>query len=254
MFALTREVRLAIGPVAANDLAGGAINGHAGYPGGGDLEHFFTVQVTLGGEVDPVSGYLMNIKQIDQAVRRDGVGVLQSAIRENQSPQAVVKNLYDRLAKLWPQLSRVRIGVSPYTAVSVEAREYPMVRFNRKFEFSAAHRLHNPQLDAKTNVELFGKCNNPHGHGHNYEVEVSVRGEPIAVGLLDEIVIDGVISRFDHKFLNLEVAEFANVNPTVENIARTIYGLLRSRISAAGSELASVTVWETPKTWCEYWE
>jgi hypothetical protein len=33
-----------------------------------------------------------------------------------------------------------------------------------------------------------------------------------------------------------------------------IYQMLRDRFSAIGTELASVTVWETPKTWCEYSE
>ena len=36
----------------------------------------------------------------------------------------------------------------------------------------------------------------------------------------------------------------------VENIARVIYRLLKPRLA----NLAAVTVWETPKTWCEYSE
>lgn len=133
-----------------------------------------------------------------------------------------------------------------------------MVRFSQKFEFSAAHRLHNPALGPAENAALFGKCNNPHGHGHNYELEVTLRGPPDAGGqlmpvhILEEIVMSSVIQKFDHKFLNVEVPEFAQLNPTVENIAKTIYDLLRPRLRQAQAELASVTVWETPKTWCEY--
>lgn len=254
MFALTREVRIAVNSADAQVPPGRVINGHAGYPALDNLDHFFTVQVTLAGNTDPVSGYLMNIKQIDQAIRRDAISMFDANLRQHLSAQSLIQSLFDHLANIWPQLAGVRIGLSPYTAVSIQAREHPMVRFSRKFEFSAAHRLHNPELDEQTNLALFGKCNNPHGHGHNYEVEVTVRGQPIAAGKLDDIVIGNVINKLDHKFLNLEVAEFANVNPTVENIARTIYQLLRPRLGEAGTELASVTVWETPKTWCEYWE
>jgi len=51
-----------------------------------------------------------------------------------------------------------------------------------------------------------------------------------------------------------ELAEFRDVNPSVENIARVIFRLLRPRFTGGAGELASVTVWETPKTWCEYAE
>ena len=39
-------------------------------------------------------------------------------------------------------------------------------------------RLHNPNLTAEENEEIFGKCNNPHGHGHNYSLEVTAKGQP----------------------------------------------------------------------------
>ena len=44
------------------------------------------------------------------------------------------------------------------------------------------------------------------------------------------------------------------VEPTVENIAKVIYELLKPKLSGDRAKLASVTVWETPKTWCEYSE
>ena len=135
-----------------------------------------------------------------------------------------------------------------------------MVRLSQKFEFSATHRLHNPALSAEENCRIFGKCNNPHGHGHNYEVQVTLAGEPNASGVLidvpafEKIVAGAVIDRFDHRNLNIELPEFRELIPTVENIATVIYRLLRPRFDGAEARLASVTVWETPKTWCEYSE
>lgn len=135
-----------------------------------------------------------------------------------------------------------------------------MVRLSQKFEFSATHRLHNPALTDEANRDTFGKCNNPHGHGHNYEVEVTLTGEPDARGVLmdvptfERVVASAVIDRFDHRNLNVEVPEFAEVIPSVENIAQVAYRLLKPRFVDGRAKLASVTVWETPKTSCEYSE
>ena len=57
---------------------------------------------------------------------------------------------------------------------------------------------------------------------------------------------------FDHKNLNVEIPEFRSVIPSVENIAMVIYRLLKPALSGGAGQLASVTVWETRKTWCEY--
>jgi 6-pyruvoyltetrahydropterin/6-carboxytetrahydropterin synthase len=113
---------------------------------------------------------------------------------------------------------------------------------------------------AEQNNQLFGKCNNPHGHGHNYELQVTLIGVPdangelIAVPRLERLVQQTVIDRFDHRNLNVELAEFKETNPTVENIAQVIYRLLNRPLADAGAKLALVTLWETPKTFCEYSE
>ena len=133
-----------------------------------------------------------------------------------------------------------------------------MIRLSQKFEFSASHRLHNPAISDEDNRRTFGKCNNPLGHGHNYEVQVTLTGAPgpsgvlIAVPAFERIVGETVIDRFDHKHLNTEVPQFRELIPSVENIAKVIYEMLAGKLKSEGSELASVTVWETPKTWCEY--
>jgi 6-pyruvoyltetrahydropterin/6-carboxytetrahydropterin synthase len=69
---------------------------------------------------------------------------------------------------------------------------------------------------------------------------------------MERLVAEHVIDRFDHKNLNVELDEFRDVVPSVENIAKVIYGILEPKFEDAGATLASVTVWETPKTWCEY--
>jgi len=135
-----------------------------------------------------------------------------------------------------------------------------MTRLSQKFEFSASHRLHNPKLTEEQNRKIYGKCTNPNGHGHNYELQVTLRGHNETNGLLvdipafETVVKQFVVDKFDHKHLNLDVPEFAELIPTVENISMVIYQLLKNRFTGIGADLASVTVWETPKTWCEYTE
>ena len=131
-----------------------------------------------------------------------------------------------------------------------------MVRLTQSFEFSASHRLHSESLSEEQNQVVFGKCANPNGHGHNYVLEVTICGTPdepsgtlTDLPRFERIVKERVIDRFDHKYLNLDCTEFRSLNPSVENIARVIWQRLEGAL--APSTLASVRVWETPKTCAE---
>ena len=265
MFRLTREVRFAINDAPDDQIGSPPTNGYAGYPSLTGLGYFFAAQVTLAGELDRRSSYLLNIKQVDEAVRQVGVPLVGRAIRRKTfgGGGKLVHDLFEELRYLWPEhvhLHDLRLSLSPFLALSVFASEFPMIRLSQKFEFAASHRLHVPTMSAEDNARTFGKCNNPHGHGHNYELQVTLRGVPHASGELmhvpamERVVAEHVIDRFDHKNLNVELEEFKDVVPSVENIAKVIYGILEPRFAEEGATLASVTVWETPKTWCEYSE
>ncbi|CAN5550053.1 6-carboxytetrahydropterin synthase [soil metagenome] len=265
MFRLTREVRFAINSTADDQLAGKPTNSFGGFPSLTGLGHYFTLQATLTGPLDTTSRYLRNIKDIDTAVRLHAIPFVEHAVRAQTfgGGANVTRGLFDLLRNRWPgaALERLSLSLTPFQSWHVLAKELPMVRLSQKFEFSASHRLHNPSLSDDANAATYGKCNNPHGHGHNYEVQVTIAGVPDSRGVLIDVpafertVNAAVIDRFDHKNLNVELPEFKDLIPTVENIAMTIYRLLKPRLSEAGAlTLASVTVWETPKTWCEYSE
>ena len=111
-----------------------------------------------------------------------------------------------------------------------------MIRLTRRYRFAASHRLHTSQLSDAENRELYGKCNNPYGHGHNYEVEVSLRGpvDPVTgraadLAALDSVVKAVVLDAFDHRNLNLEIAQFRELVPTSENLGLEIDRRLRER-------------------------
>lgn len=127
----------------------------------------------------------------------------------------------------------------------------------RRERFNAAHRLYNPQWDDATNFRVFGKCSNPHYHGHNYELEIKVTGLPQAdtgfvmdLKVLSDLVQEQVLERFDHKNLNLDTAEFKNLNPTAEHIAMVIYDLLRPHIDQMHD--LQIRLYETPRNFVEY--
>lgn len=131
------------------------------------------------------------------------------------------------------------------------------VTISRKAHFNAAHRLYNPNWDDEQNFLVFGKCSNPHFHGHNYELIVSVRGEinpetgfVMNLDELKEIIFLEVEEYLDHKNLNLEVKEFAELNPTVENIAVVIWDRIRQKLNSALD--LKVTLYETPRNFVEY--
>jgi len=127
----------------------------------------------------------------------------------------------------------------------------------RKAHFNAAHRLFNPSWSDDQNQSVFGLCNNPNFHGHNYELEVKVVGEinpdtgfVIDLNLLKTIIYEEIELSFDHKNLNLEVPEFANLIPTAENICVVIWQKLRKKIDPDLELL--VRLYETPRNFVEF--
>lgn len=127
----------------------------------------------------------------------------------------------------------------------------------RKEHFNAAHRLHNPLWSDEENKKVFGKCNNPSFHGHNYELIVKVIGYTneqtgylVDMKILSDIIQEHVVEKFDHKNLNLDVAEFKDLNPTAENIAMVIWNILRAHIDNALD--LYVTLFETERNYVEY--
>ncbi|WP_373074592.1 6-pyruvoyl tetrahydropterin synthase family protein [Zeaxanthinibacter enoshimensis] len=131
------------------------------------------------------------------------------------------------------------------------------VKVSRAAHFNAAHRLYRPDWDEEKNNAVFGKCNNPNFHGHNYELIVSVTG-PIdketgmVIDLKDlkDLIRSEVEDAFDHKNLNLEVPEFAKLNPTAENIAVVIWDKLKPHLKE--EQELEVVLYETPRNFVTY--
>src|SRR5512139_2974193 len=68
MLRLSRSVRFSVNDAPASG-AGSATNTFAAYPTMAGLGRHYEIEVRCQGEADPVTGYFVNIKEIDQAVR-----------------------------------------------------------------------------------------------------------------------------------------------------------------------------------------
>lgn len=131
------------------------------------------------------------------------------------------------------------------------------VTISRVAHFNAAHRLYRKDWTDEQNNAVFGKCNNPNFHGHNYELIVGITGaiDPdtgyvMDIKVLKDIINDEVEVPFDHKNLNLDVPDFADLNPTAENIAVVIWNRIRRRV--ASDKDIEVTLYETPRNFVTY--
>jgi len=132
-----------------------------------------------------------------------------------------------------------------------------VVYITRRETFAAAHRLFKPELSDEENLKLFGKCSNPNWHGHNYTLEVIVAGKVVpdtgfVMDLKDlkEIVRKNVITKVDHKNLNLDTDFMEGKIPTSENIVIAIWNELEDKITKG--KLFSIKLYETENNYFEY--
>ncbi|MDZ7743548.1 MAG: 6-carboxytetrahydropterin synthase [Bacteroidota bacterium] len=134
-----------------------------------------------------------------------------------------------------------------------------MIFITRRERFNAAHRLFRKDYSDEKNLEVFGQCSNPNWHGHNYELFVTVKGEVnpetgFLVNLKDlsRIIREKVISKLDHKNINLEVDFMQGKFASTENLAMSIYHELEASVAGLGAELHAVKVYESENNFVEY--
>jgi 6-pyruvoyltetrahydropterin/6-carboxytetrahydropterin synthase len=68
--------------------------------------------------------------------------------------------------------------------------------------------------------------------------------------VLSDLIQREIVERFDHRNLNLDTLEFANLNPTAEHIAIVIHDLLRPHLDKS-LEL-QIRLYETPRNFVDY--
>jgi len=264
MHKLARQVRFSINPFLPKDGCG--FNSFASEPPGEGLSVFCELCVELIGKVEPTTGFVVNVVDIDRNVRELVVPVFARRIRKDFRRgkhiglfgiSEVLKSTWRQLAdKFAPaQISKLSLKLNPFRTVTVEDEDCEMIYFSEKFEFAATHKLWNEAFSQERNLEVFGKCANPAGHGHNYIVEVTVETpagkDSLHIGDFERIIHNELIKLVDHKNLNAEIEEFSKTNPTVENISVFAWNKLVGKFGEA--VLHCITIWETDKTYCSYY-
>lgn len=115
-----------------------------------------------------------------------------------------------------------------------------MYELRVKTDFPAAHHLEGYP----------GDCARP--HGHNWGVEVFARSKTLdSVGLATDFrdlkkAVNEIISPWDHQDLNT-LADFKEINPSAEQIARLVFERLAAVINNGETWIEKVTIWENDR-------
>ncbi|RKY06170.1 MAG: hypothetical protein DRP56_07895 [Planctomycetota bacterium] len=266
MHTLTRQVRFSLNPFSARQVQG--FNSYASKPCGEGLALYFSLWVDLASPLDLDTGFVVNVSEIDGVVRRDVVPLFAEMIYETfqdrQTPTLI--SLAEVLKKSWaviensfqPKIvTQLSLELAPFRRITIGSGEAQMFIYSEKFEFSAMHQLWNDKFDETTNFEVFGRCANAAGHGHNYVLEVSVEKTTGTEkngwhSEFEKDVKEHFLDLVDHKNLNVDVAEFESLNPTVENLSFLAWQKLEKKLKNA--KLCKVVVWENDRTYCSYSE
>ncbi len=134
-----------------------------------------------------------------------------------------------------------------------------MVYISRTEYFCAAHKLYRPDWPEEKNQEVYGKCSNPNWHGHNYELTVTVKGKPVAetgfvmdLRALSDLIKLKIISKLDHKNVNLDCDFMQGKMASTEVLAVAIWDELFSHLNSGNVQLHCVCLQETQKNKVEY--
>jgi 6-pyruvoyltetrahydropterin/6-carboxytetrahydropterin synthase len=263
MYKLGRAVRFSVNPFWPRDIDG--FNSFASKPAGEGLSIFFELLVEVIGDIEPSTGFVVDVTDIDKIVRKFAVPIFAGRVRRDfrrSKPIAfshiagLLKSVWERLENKFgkARLDKLGLKLSPFRVITMDSKDSEMIYFSEKFEFAASHKLWNDGFSRQRNLKVFGKCANPTGHGHNYIVEVTVKmpaRDGFSAGDFERIVDKHLIRVLDHKNLNVDVAAFGKINPTIENIASFAWDKLVSKFGQA--LLHCVTVWETDKTYSSYY-
>ena len=226
--------------------------------------HNYTLDVTIQGVPDPVTGMVMNIadlkaivgavlEEFDHRYLNEDTAYFKERIPTTEN---IVRVLWGLIAPRLPEgVALARLRLYEMNDLWAEYDGTDAASFARSYVFSAAHRLHAPALSDEENRALYGKCNNPNGHGHNYTIEVSVNGviDDTTGMVIDLVELDrtvrAVLDELDHKHLDREVAGFTGQTSTAENIVVYLWNRLFPRL---GGRLAHLKLWETARNMFEY--
>lgn len=108
-----------------------------------------------------------------------------------------------------------------------------MITLTRRVAFSSGHRYWRSDWSDDENRRVFGEWASRFNHGHNYVLDVAAEGavDPetgmvVNIKLIDDLLQERIVRRFDGRSLNDEISFFERQAPCLENFLQHIRALL----------------------------
>ena len=220
--------------------------------------HNYLLEVTLCGEIDPITGMIINLYDLKQhlwdvLIEFDHKNLnLDTPYFTNRIPttENLALTLWSLLEK-HPQLPDLeRILLHEDETLFAEVTRPSLKEPNSHSTAPCATITRNYSLSSAMNIspELIS--------GHNDTIGITIdgpidsdTGQIIHLEQLDELVQTEIIQRWNHKNLSLE-SDFQQTLPTKENLAQIISRTLNGKIPQGG--LSRVTVSENQNTTATY--
>ena len=233
--------------------------------------HNYTLETFLEGPIDPETGLVINVTELDQIMKsvtsrfdhhhiNFDVPEFKDVVPTTENLSAFIfSKLSEELARLHPKLKLNRIRLFETDDLWTEVRSQPKTkvrrspaptfRLTRQVEIRSIHHLENPFWSDDENRKMYGICFGRHGHHYKVQVTCSdsideTSGLMINRHDLDEILEREVVAPFDGFDLN-----GIFVNTSCEAIAQEIFKRLEPHLKET---LVRVGIQETRKNYFEF--
>ncbi len=224
----------------------------------------FQTGLVFAGDVDAVTGFLVDLSVVKEALRPVFEGRYDHRFLNLDTPpygslpptdEDIARRLLSEAREACRGLAATPVACHLTASSVAGATAYASGAVERELwvAFSAARRTYSPHLSDAENSALFGRAASPAGHGHSYRLRVVLAGPfDEATGLVapDAAARRAVASLrelLDHRNLNVEVPELAGEPMTTECLARFAFRRL-----ARDLPVARVRLHETPDFLAEY--
>ena len=202
----------------------------------------YTVYFIFSGQVDPVTGMLINISEIKRRAgeivddRFDHKFLNEDNSEFHEVPptaENIARQLFADVAPLFADVDTKLVACHLIETPDRSATFYAdgACEANYWFEFSAARQTMSPRLTPAENERLFGAAATV--HGHNYRARLTFRkektGGPIVQQQILDACVDSLSQELDHRHLNEDVPGLKDRPITTESLAAYI----RERVAAS---------------------
>ena len=202
----------------------------------------YTAYFIFSGQVDPVTGMLINISEIKRRAgeivddRFDHKFLNEDNSEFHEVPpttENIARQLFDDVAPLFADIDAKLVACHLIETPDRSATFYAdgACEANYWFEFSAARQTMSPRLTPAENERLFGAAATV--HGHNYRARLTFRkektGGPIVQQQILDACVDSLRQELDHRHLNEDVPGLKDRPITTESLAAYI----RERVAAS---------------------